>query len=94
MLQSVCRYCYQLRLSAVVTKLYAAKFQLIRAGLLMEASAIDSIIDVKPRKKDSDEENEEETNVVDINEKDSIMAKIDAYVQEALSKNVGRCKKV
>ncbi|KAJ3269980.1 hypothetical protein HDV01_000743 [Terramyces sp. JEL0728] len=87
LLQSACHYCHHFRVSDLVTSLYAGKLRLIHAGLLVEASDIDSLIDVKPRKK-SDDEEEEEDDQEDIAEgpKERILKQIDEYVKNALAK--------
>ena len=85
MLQSVCHYCHQLRLSSVVVRLFAAKFELIHAGLLVDAASIDDIIGVKPRKRDDNEEVDEEE-ITEMDQKNAIIAKIDEFVTESLEK--------
>lgn len=84
MLQSVCHYCHQLRLSSVVVRLFAAKFELIHAGLLVDAASIDDIIDVKPRKKDDNEEVDDDE-ITEIDQKRAIISIIDAFVVKSMS---------
>lgn len=86
MLQSVCHYCQSLRLSAVITRLYAAKFKLIHAGLLTDAASIEEHVDVKPRKKSDGEEVAEEEVVTGADQKEVIIAKIDKFVADALER--------
>jgi hypothetical protein len=74
--------------------MYAAKFELLQAGLLVEAEEISDIINVKPRKKGDDEEgiNVDEELDVDAGSVDSIISRIDNYLKKVLS-GVGRISK-
>ena len=67
--------------------MYAAKFELLQAGLLVEAEEISDLINVKPRKKDDEEEGisvEDELDV-DMGSVDSIINRIDRFLKNALS---------
>ncbi|KAJ3302464.1 hypothetical protein HDV03_004952 [Kappamyces sp. JEL0829] len=87
LLQSTCHYCHKLRLSSVVVALYAAKFKLLRSGLLMEANAIDELIDVKPRKKpDDDDDHDDSDGETEVGGVDTILSKIEKFVESSLAK--------
>ncbi len=75
--------------------MYAAKFELLHAGLLVEAEEISDFIQIKPKKKTDDDDNginvddeeEEENGTVE-----SIISRIDGFLKNALA-GVGKFKK-
>lgn len=96
MLQSVCHYCYRLRLYSNTTYLFAAKFRLIRAGLLSDAAALEDLINAKPGKKDEEIEGIASDEAIDesMNGPDAVRAKIDRFVANAFEKAGNVSKKV
>ena len=105
MLQSVCHYCHNLRVSKIATRLYAAKFELVRAGLLVEAEEISDLVSVKPRKKEVDESGDfdidligDEAEVEGVDGVDGVVKKIETYLKKALDRAAaaggGKAKKV
>lgn len=96
MLQSTCHYCHKLRLSAIVSHLFAAKFELVRAGLLVAAEEISDLVNISSANANSNSANNDidigddpAVEYVDDDEGDKgvegIMAKIDKFLLNALN---------
>ena len=95
LLQSKCHFCHHLRISDPVKHLFYAKLLLIHAGLIVEASSMDSLVDVKPRKKESDEEEEitDEADI-DLGPREQILKRIDDLLENFIKNAPSKAVKV
>lgn len=79
LLKSTCHFCHHFKLSDTVTAMFVAKLKLTMSGLLVQASALDTIINVKPGKKDPEDQDSEETLT-----KEGIIEEIENFVSKAI----------
>ena len=87
-MQSLCYYCHHLRTPKLVTKIFAAKFKLVYAGLIVEAAELDDYIAARAKVSttsgDQDEETEEKLVVQANASPEELMDDIDTHVEQCI----------